>query len=184
MQAFAAERGGKCLSEAYINGNTPLHWQCAAGHRFTAIWRIVKIGRWCGDCRVIRPRKTIEHMHALAASRGGECLSGAYLGHHKPLRWRCAKGHEWSTMPSCLVAGGWCPDCAWGTLGIEFVRRLAWERGGKCLSTEYVNGRERLAWECREGHRWWASAGNVHNRGSWCPICATRRVAAAARERL
>jgi len=175
MQAYAAERGGQCLSKVFITGNTLLKWQCAAGHRFSAIWRVVKLGRWCGYCRVNRPLKTIEDMRALAAAHGGECLSDTYLGSDKPLRWRCAAGHEWTTVLQNLGGGRWCSICGWGTLGIEFVRRLAWERGGRCLAEEYVNSSQRLAWECREGHRWWASTSNVYHRKSWCPVCGARR---------
>jgi len=181
LQAFARERGGRCLSRAYVNGNTPMRWRCAAGHTFTAIWRIVKLGRWCGACKAVRLHLTIASMQAMAAERGGLCLAPAYLGSKTYLRWRCAQGHEFDATPVSVRSSRWCPTCGYRVLGLEFVQQLARERGGRCLADEYTNSREHLAWECREGHRWWASTDNVHYRNSWCPRCAVAGNAAERR---
>lgn len=181
LQAFAQARGGRCLSRTYVNGNTPIRWRCAEGHAFEAIWRIVKRGRWCRDCRATRLRLTIAGMQAMAAERGGACLAPAYLGGDTRLRWRCAEGHEFDATPVSVRSGRWCPSCGHHVLGLEFVQQLAKERGGRCLADEYTNGREPLEWECREGHRWSASADNVHNRGSWCRRCAVARITAEKR---
>jgi len=183
LQAFAAARGGRCLARHYVHGSSPVRWECAQGHRFTAMWRVVKLGRWCGECRAPRPRKTIAAMQALAARRGGTCLSTRYVRHREQLRWRCAEGHEWAAQPATIATGRWCPTCADTRLGIDFMRKLARERGGRCLSKEYVNGRVHLLWECCNGHRWQASPGNVHNRGSWCPTCAREQARSDARDR-
>lgn len=48
---------------------------------------------------------------------------------------------------------------------------LALCRGGKCLSTEYVNSFVKLEWECEIGHRWQTTFYSVRN-GHWCPYCA------------
>ncbi len=181
LQEFARQRGGACVSRSYVNGNTPMRWRCAEGHTFTAIWRVVKLGRWCGACKAERKQLTIASMQALAAARGGECLAPAYRGGNTRLRWRCARGHEWLATPMSVRSGRWCPTCGYRVLGLEFVQELAEQRGGRCLATKYVNGREKLAWECREGHRWRASTDNVQHRGSWCPRCATARNAVARR---
>ena len=181
LQEFARQRGGQCLSRAYTNGNTPMRWRCAAGHTFEAIWRIVKLGRWCGECRVHRKRLTIAAMQELAAERGGECLASNYLGSNTRLRWRCARGHEWDATPVSVRSGRWCPTCGYRVLGIEFVQQMARERGGRCLADEYVNSREHLTWECSEGHRWLASTDNVLYRESWCPRCAVARTMAERR---
>lgn len=54
----------------------------------------------------------IESMHALAASRGGECLSKEFTGLRTRLKWRCAFGHEWEATPTLHLAGHWCEHCA------------------------------------------------------------------------
>ncbi|MBQ9285326.1 MAG: NAD(P)-dependent oxidoreductase [Bacteroidaceae bacterium] len=53
MQRAACFRGGKCLSATMTRGDwdTPLRWQCAEGHRFTASPRLILLGgHWCPEC--------------------------------------------------------------------------------------------------------------------------------------
>jgi len=53
MQQAAMFRGGKCLSSSMVKGDwdTPLQWQCAEGHIFTATPRLILLGgHWCPDC--------------------------------------------------------------------------------------------------------------------------------------
>ncbi|MBR5855152.1 MAG: NAD(P)-dependent oxidoreductase [Paludibacteraceae bacterium] len=57
MQKAAAFRGGKCLTtpDCLIASSpiwdTPLEWECAEGHRFTATPRLVLLGgHWCPEC--------------------------------------------------------------------------------------------------------------------------------------
>jgi hypothetical protein len=50
MHAIAEERGGRCLSDVYINNKTKLLWGCAEGHRWEAIPSSIKRGSWCPDC--------------------------------------------------------------------------------------------------------------------------------------
>ena len=60
------------------------------------------------------PKKlTLSDIQAAARMRGGECLSKEYFGSSKPLRFRCANGHQWETKPSYIRNGrNWCPYCA------------------------------------------------------------------------
>ena len=51
------------------------------------------------------------------------------------------------------------------------MHALAQGKGGKCLSTTYVNASTKLEWECQKGHRWFAVPFSV-KQGSWCPKCA------------
>jgi hypothetical protein len=53
MRQAAAFRGGKCLSTGMQQGDwdTPLEWECAEGHRFTATPRLILLGgHWCPEC--------------------------------------------------------------------------------------------------------------------------------------
>lgn len=51
------------------------------------------------------------------------------------------------------------------------MQETARAKGGKCLSTQYVNSHEKLCWRCAEGHEWGAVAYHVR-AGHWCPTCA------------
>jgi hypothetical protein len=54
---------------------------------------------------------------------------------------------------------------------IEDAQAVALEKGGKCLSTEYINAKFKLTWECDQEHQWEAMYDTVQ-RGSWCPKCS------------
>ena len=53
MQELAESRGGKCLSNEYINNQTKLKWQCAEGHEWEAISNCIKNGQWCPHCQIL-----------------------------------------------------------------------------------------------------------------------------------
>ncbi len=170
MQEIAAARGGRCLSPIYVNAFTKLLWQCAKGHEWMALPLNVQRGTWCPFCAGFG--KTIEDMRHLAAERGGECLSSAFLGARTPLLWECVEGHRWKATPDNIRRGEWCPQCAGHTkLTIQEMHGLAQSRGGKCLSDIYVNSSTPLLWECRAGHRWKATPNSIKN-GTWCRVCA------------
>lgn len=181
MQTIAATRGGRCLSAEYVNNRTPLEWECAEGHRWWATPGSVKnLSSWCGVCAWKKPRrrlrKTIDDMQALAGKHGGRCLSGIYTNAHVALGWECAQGHRWFARPNKISLGSWCPICAVQRLRLTLadVGRLAGERGGQCLSTEYVNVDTPLEFQCAAGHRWHATVSNVRS-GKWCPKCSRER---------
>jgi hypothetical protein len=56
-------------------------------------------------------------------------------------------------------------------LTIEDCRDLAESRGGKFLSTKYINANTKYLWECENEHQWEALYSNVQ-QGYWCPYCA------------
>jgi hypothetical protein len=179
MTSLASARGGRCLSTSYANSVRPLLWQCAAGHHWSALPATIRKGSWCPRCARVAPL-TLQEMRRMAAGKSGWCLSLEYAGSSNPLRWRCAAGHEWDARPASIRSGNWCPFCARNRkLDLEEMREIARERGGKCLSAVYKNGRTALLWECKKGHRWKARPANVkggaRKRGSWCLACYNSR---------
>jgi hypothetical protein len=54
--------------------------------------------------------------------------------------------------------------------GWKIFRRLHRKKGGKCLSTEYINNTTKLIWKCKEGHVW-GMIYTVIQRGGWCIRC-------------
>jgi hypothetical protein len=111
MQNAAAMLGGECLSTEYVSVRTTMRWRCALGHEWEAQAQNVRRGKWCLRCSG-KMRKTIEDMHAMAASRGGACLSHTYKNMGTKLRWRCGEGHSWKARPHLVSLGQWCPRCA------------------------------------------------------------------------
>jgi hypothetical protein len=179
IQRLAESRGGRCLSNGYVNGATKLSWRCSEGHQWTATPSQVRKGHWCPSCARVA-RLSLHELQQVAASKGGQCLSVEYLNSWKPLRWSCRVGHEWQAPARSIRAGRWCPFCVRNRkLRLKEMREIARKRGGKCLSTSYENGRAPLIWECKVGHRWKAPAERVKDgsrrKGAWCPECYDSR---------
>lgn len=172
IQRVVEVHGGRCLSTEYTNVDTPLLFECAAGHRWCTSYTNIRSGSWCWQCYRERCRGTIDEMRALAASHGGECLSETYENQSQPLRWRCANGHEWES-PAQNAKQHWCRLCYHERrrLGIGRMREIAAIHGGRCLSDVYLSAAHPLQWQCRLGHVWLTKPLLVL-RGCWCPQCA------------
>lgn len=118
-------------------------------------------------------RGSKEKMDRLAEKFDGKCLSRNYVNAHTPLLWECKRGHQWVTKPNTVQQGHWCKRCnalERQTAQKQIMDILAKKRGGKCLSTAYVNSYTKLEWECQEGHKWWVVPSEI-KRGTWCPEC-------------
>lgn len=170
MQEIAISKGGKCLSEYYENARTVLSWQCKEGHQWEAPYsRIIK--SWCYECAGNKA-KSIQYVQELIREKEGLCLSNEYKNIHQKLKFQCKKNHTFLISTHQIIQGQWCSECAGNKkLTIEDMRKLASEKGGKCLSTEYFNNKEKLIWECSERHRFELTPDKVKNRGQWCKIC-------------
>ncbi len=175
MARIAANRGGMCLSETYVNSLSKLKWECNQGHQWDSTPRYIKIGNWCPTCSEEKRRELLlEEMVQIATSRGGMCLSETYVNSLSKLNWECSEGHQWDSTSSYIKRGTWCPICPKEKrreLTLEKMVQIATSRGGKCLSAKYAGTFTKLKWECREGHQWEAVPSSVKN-GSWCRICS------------
>jgi hypothetical protein len=171
FQEIAKSKGGMCLSDKYETKDTKLLWECKYGHQWEATPGHIKLGTWCPECCGTK-KLTIEEMQNLAKNRGGKCLSDRYINNQTKLLWECSNNHRWETIPTVIKSGAWCPYCSGVAKStIEEMGKIAFERGGKCLSDIYSGAHEKLLWRCAHGHEWNATA-NIIKRGSWCPQCS------------
>lgn len=118
----------------------------------------------------------LDFFKLLAVEKMGICLSDEYLGVQTALRFQCSQGHQFETKPTYLVhKGHWCPECGgqfYGVHQLSTFQVLARNKGGQCLSTEYVGITKYLKFRCAFGHEWQSRGGNILHNGSWCPKCA------------
>jgi hypothetical protein len=113
-------------------------------------------------------------LQAIALDHGGILISKKYLGIFEYLEWECTEGHQFKAAPNNVKnSGSWCPKCIGRDRNIQDMCSIAVDRGGKCLSKEYVNSITPLLWQCQEGHQWNARPNNVLF-GTWCPVCANK----------
>jgi hypothetical protein len=110
MHETAGERGGRCVSEHYVNANTKLRWQCAQGHEWLARPAQVRQGSWCRICSSSVPG-TLDVMRRLAKALGGRCVSTTWNDHRQRLEFVCAKGHAFFALGGVVKSGVWCPQC-------------------------------------------------------------------------
>jgi len=131
-------------------------------------------GTWCPFCAGL-VKLTIEEMQTIALSKEGLCLSTEYINTGTKLKWKCKRGHVWESVPSSIKKGTWCPVCARNLKDtIMHMKKLASSKRGQCLSTEYINCKTRMKWQCDKGHKWSTVSSHIKN-GTWCPVCARKK---------
>lgn len=181
MKSLAERKGGKCLSNEYINASTKIVWECSEGHVWKAVPYSIQNGTWCPECAKSRVTKSnrlsVEQMKELAQSKGGKCLSTIYINSHTKLTWQCSVGHIWKAVPTSILRGSWCNICSTKRAASKLrnrtivdMKEIAQSNGGLCLSKEYVNSNTKLTWKCSKGHIWEAIPSSIL-RGSWCKVC-------------
>jgi hypothetical protein len=111
MQNTARDKGGSCLSSAYIDVDSKYLWKCKNNHEWNACYSSIRSGSWCPYCKGVG-KNTIEDMRRLAAYHNGLCLSESYINSHTKLKWQCEDGHIWESKSNDIDQGHWCPICA------------------------------------------------------------------------
>jgi hypothetical protein len=90
---------------------------------------------------------------------------------NRTIRVKCSKGHTSEILAEVLRIQLKCLSCNSKKRNtIEDMKQIAIERGGECLSDNYVHSESKLEWRCSEGHTWWSNAHTI-KKGSWCPKC-------------
>jgi len=108
----------------------------------------------------------------IAKQNGGQCVIETYVNVNHKCKWICINNHIWETTPNSIGNGSWCPICSSKKLNIDIANQIAKEKNGRCLSSEYINKRNNLIWQCNVCNNIWeANLGNVRNKGTWCPKC-------------
>jgi hypothetical protein len=125
MQQAAAKLGGECLSTEYKGLYTMMRWRCAQGHEWDSQGRNVRRGKWCLRCSG-KMRRTLDEMRAIAASRGGVCLSQEFKNMSTKLTWLCMHGHRWDARPHLVKLGQWCPECAKESIREKMIGNTNW----------------------------------------------------------
>ena len=63
---------------------------------------------------------------------------------------------------------------------LKLIQKIAWNKGGRCLSRVYVNSKTKLLFECAKKHRWWQKSDHI-KAGTWCAKCNFNKLADAKR---
>lgn len=123
--------------------------------------------------------KRLIYIKEKALEKEGKCLSDIYINNRSLLKFQCKYNHIWETCWKNINKGAWCPKCSlksgknhsrFGNLD-EF-KKIASDRGGLCLSLDYLGAHSKLKWQCNLGHQWEAKPNNIKS-GHWCPDCSS-----------
>ena len=126
----------------------------------------------------------------------GECTDGkhykidevSYGSSHKKFKWKCSKGHEWSTTISHRTKDKTgCPDCfienslkSWCLSNGVFGEQLKSEWTGECIDSNhyeideisYGNSTKKFKWICSKGHEWLTTVAARTGHKTGCPYCS------------
>ena len=115
---------------------------------------------------------TIENAKSEAEQRGGKCLSKQFVSARTKLLWECSEGHQWETTLSHVRNNNnWCPVCCRRKYTLIDLQQHAKNKGGKCLSKEYLTSESIYKWKCNIGHTWENTFKSLLHSNTWCPKC-------------
>jgi hypothetical protein len=118
---------------------------------------------------------SLDDLILLATEREGKCLSTEFTDKMSDYSWRCKKGHTFDLSPFLVSKGAWCAQCSKRKTHEEhfqWFQNYALEKGGKCLSTEFINRSTKLSFECAHGHQWLVLPATIIYEKTWCKKCA------------
>lgn len=166
----AKSNGGKHIGDAKALW-TKTRWRCKEGHEFEVTGRqLMARSHFCKTCAGM-PIVTLELIQDECRRRGGECLSPAYEGSTKFMRFRCTKGHVWDAMWKNVGSRGtWCPRCARTRGSLDDLHAIAARFGGRAISDKYVDCTSKYEWECANGHPFTATKRSANE--TWCTECS------------
>jgi uncharacterized CHY-type Zn-finger protein len=182
----AQSKGGQCLSTEYMNAKEPMLWKCDNPEH--PVWQsnfdhVVSRDRWCQQCAYDKSIMSdgFKKAQAYAKKQNGQCLThpDTPIKKHTYLLWKCdnIEHPAWeSTFHNIIELNTWCGRCAGKYTEKEYLvkaYKMANEKGGQCLSTEYIDQRSPMIWKCDdESHPFWhASYDDILNKNNWCGKC-------------
>jgi hypothetical protein len=158
-------------------------WRCQKGHVYSQSPKERNRGQGCNICsnHVVLPgHNDLATTHpAMAEQADGWDPKAVVFGSHAKRPWRCEKGHTWTATPKDRTARNQgCPFCSgnrvWPGFNDMATTRpdLAAEADGWDPKETSAGTHHVLAWRCKEGHAFRASANQRTSRTSNCPTCA------------
>jgi|GEM_PF-631599 len=169
-------KGGKSLLSKYTSPKDEVTITCEHNHTWTTKCAQIQSGRWCHYCSgtIVDKDEMLKRIQDIAISKGGRCLSDKYESSLAEILMECSCGYQWKTTGNSIQKGTWCAKCAkCAPLDLKEFQDYALERGGECLSKEYISTRKPLNFRCREGHEWSVTPNSMKKNKTWCKVCSS-----------
>ena len=173
-----------------------LWWNCPNGHSWQAAVYARAAGSGCPYCtgrKALRGENTLSvRFPALAGEWDSEknaplTPEDVMPGSHRPVWWKCGKGHSYRSAVDTRVQGAGCPYCA-GRAVLPEENSLAalypalageWDqvKNGEITPHAVLPGTHRkFWWRCKNGHSWQAAVFSRTQGSTECPFCTGRKV--------
>lgn len=143
-------------------------------------------GRGCPSCKGHKPLTQEEFVKRMEVANPNIEIVGEYVRSNDKVECRCRKcGYAWFAVPSSLLSGHGCPDCAKKANGDrrrkthgQFVAELAEVNPDIEVVGHYKNSASPVDVRCMIcGHEWSPIARSIVNAGQGCPVCNRKRAA-------
>lgn len=165
--------------------NKKVNWKCSKGHKWSAAIASRAQGNncpVCGSAKVLKGFNDLATTHPRVAKEAfGWDPSKFRAGSKKYVKWKCAKGHKYSSTISNRSRGGKCPVCSnkkvlkgFNDIGTTHPK-LAKEADGWDPTKTLASTSKSLNWKCSKGHKW-SAIGFSRVKGSNCPTCVNRKI--------
>ena len=225
MTEWTGERidGTQCGIDGVTRGSKKkFKWKCSKGHEWFA--NVVDRTAYKTECPYCSGKRvfTENNLETWCSTNGtfgdqlisewtGECEDGnhyemsqvARCNGRKRFKWKCSKGHEWSTtVDSRTRHKSGCPYCykenqseivskarlsegnclkIWCLSNGSLGEQLMSEWTGICEDSNHYEinevaraSKKRFKWICSKGHEWFAKGSNRTSHKSGCPYCNNR----------
>jgi hypothetical protein len=182
-----AECDGWNPTDFSSGSNRRMPWVCKSGHRWEAvIYERAKRNSGCPFCtntRILPGFNDLATLHPnLAAEADGWDPTTINPGSHKKYKWRCQKGHVWTSSPmhrsrlkqGCAVCDNKQIEIGINDLLSQFPEIARQAHGWN--PEEFTSGsHKKMLWKCKLGHIWKTSIGEMTTRSQLCPYCSNRK---------
>ena len=176
---IADANGAVLISKIVLSTKEKIEFRCAQNH--TVIKSIDKLSTppFCGKCaKQIAQKehgaKQLSEINKFAKQNGLQLLSTEYVNNRTLMKWRCDASHVFEARWDNIQQGHRCPFCSGSKVIGGLVKRalnLADKNGGILISEKVSTSKQKLEWQCQNGHQFKARLDHVH-QGSWCFECA------------
>ena len=160
------------ISETYKNAYGELMYVDIDGKTKIITWRNFKIKYGYDTGNHNKNRFDIEQVREVYSNKGCTLITNEYRSANQKLDYICPNGHFHSMKFSHFKDNHKCPYCVGvSSPDIEFIREDMIKYDYRLLSSEYINNRSPLVYECPRGHIRVTNWSNWNSHGKRCKIC-------------
>jgi len=155
IKSEMADEDYELLTEGEYKGSKQkLLCRCPKGHEYITSWDAWKYkGHRCSVCSG-NIRLSVGFISKKMLEEGYKLLTSTYSNAYSKLTYLCPEGHKGTTTWANWYKGNRCPVCSGKKKhDIHHIKNVFESENYKLLSKDYYNCKQKLEFECSNGHR-------------------------------